>query len=108
MQNIHEASRKFARMRGEFKLKYDNMSMARERGLGFEAHVSEFLCLRAGKGGDAGLGQQLAGDARDGRGRHQEACRQLQVAIVLHHAHEPRLHHNMHHEDNITVPHTLN
>ena len=55
------------------------------------AHVAELLRLGARKGGDARVRQQLAGHAVDGGRGHQEARRQLQVAIVLHHADEVRL-----------------
>ena len=55
------------------------------------AHVAELLRLGARKGGDARVRQQLAGHAVDGGRGHQEARRQLQVAVVLHHADEARL-----------------
>ena len=57
-------------MKGAVMLNCDETCMAHVQGLAFEAHMSKFLRLGAGKGGDASVGQQLARDAGDGRGRH--------------------------------------
>ena len=56
-----------------------------------ECDVAELLRLGAGEGGDALAREQLPRHAVDGRRGDQEARRQLQVAVVLHHAHEARL-----------------
>jgi hypothetical protein len=56
--------------------------------------VAKLLGFGAGKGGDAILSQQLPAGAADGGWGHQEAGWQLQVAVVLHHAHKFDLHPN--------------
>ena len=56
-----------------------------------EGHVAELLRLAARERRHAVGRQVLAAHVVDGRGRHQEHGWQLQVAVVLHHPHEPRL-----------------
>lgn len=53
--------------------------------------MTKLLGLGAGKGGDTSFGQQLPRDTVDGGRRYEEAGRQLQIPIVLHHAYKTRL-----------------
>jgi hypothetical protein len=51
-------------------------------------HMAKLLSLGASKGGDTSLCQQLSRDTVDCGRRYKEAGRQLQVSVVLHHAHK--------------------
>ena len=53
--------------------------------------MAELLRLGAGKGGDAVFGKQLPRGAVDGGRGDQKPLGQLQVPVVLHHPHKPRL-----------------
>ena len=57
-------------------------------GMVMKPYMTKFLGLRAGKGGDAILSQQLSACSIDGRRRDKISGRQFQVAVILHHAHK--------------------
>mmetsp|Transcript_35619 Transcript_35619/g.79185 ORF Transcript_35619/g.79185 Transcript_35619/m.79185 type:complete len:298 (+) Transcript_35619:1020-1913(+) len=56
-----------------------------------KGNVAKLLGLGAGKGGDAVLGQVLPTDVQDLRGGNQVVGGQLEVAVVLHHAHKAQV-----------------